>query len=45
MLLRYRIFVGRSVSIDMGASIPVSIFVYVSGCGGRRMRNGKTYST
>ena len=33
------VFVSRSVSVDMGASIPVSIsiFVYVSGCGGRRM--------
>jgi len=41
VLLRYRIFVSRSVSVDIGASIPVSIsiFVYVSRCGGRRMRN------
>jgi len=42
VLLQYRIFVSRSVSVDMGASISVSIstFVYVSGCGGQHMRNG-----
>ena len=46
VLLRCRIF--QSVDIGQyGANIPVSIsiFVYVSGCGGRRMRNGKFDTT